>query len=422
MDDAQALREALVDTLVAGGSIRSPRVETAFRAVPRHLFVDRPPPLAYRNQVIPTRFVRGVPVSSASQPAMMAIMLEQLGLEPGQRVLEIGTGTGYNAALMAHIVGREGEVVSVEIDDGLAVEARGRLAATGCAATVITADGGYGWSARAPYDRIVLTAAAWDILPAWCEQLAPSGRLLLPLSLRAAARSVAFERAGDHLVSISVQDCDFVWLRGALAGPGQRLPLGPEDGLSIWFADGAPADVGAAYDLLAGGMRASPTTVSATVREVWSGLMLWLALDDPALCEVFAIGDRTGDDVVPYLFGVAGSFCRTAGLFEDGRFCLLSRPPDRKVPATPPPPPTPFELYLRSAGLDDRLAHRLLARIVAWDAAGRPSTRGLRIRAWPVDASPVAEPSARVLVKRWTRLMVDWPGDGPDAVADGDAA
>jgi len=419
MDDTQALREALVDTLVRDGAIQSPRVEAAFRAVPRHLFVDRPAALAYRDQVIPTRLVRGVPVSSASQPTIMAIMLEQLGLEPGQRVLEIGAGTGYNAALMASVVGRDGEVVSVEIDDDLAAEARDRLAAAGCAATVIAGDGGFGWAARAPYDRIILTAAAWDIAPAWREQLAPAGRLLLPLSLRAAERSVAFERAGDHLVSVSVRDCDFVWLRGALAGPGQRLPLGPEDGLSIWFSDGAPPDAAAAYDLLAGSTRTSPTTISATAREVWSGLMLWLALDDPSFCEVFAIGEHTATGAVPYLFGLAGSFCRTAGLFEDGRLSLLSRSPERKPPEAAPPGAPPFELYLRSAGPDDRLAHRLLARIVAWDAAGRPSTRGLRIRAWPLEASPVEEPDARVLIKRWTRLVVDWPRAAAHSVDDG---
>jgi protein-L-isoaspartate(D-aspartate) O-methyltransferase len=351
----------------------------------------------------------------------MAIMLEQLGLAPGQRVLEIGTGTGYNAALMAHVVGRDGEIVSVEIDDELAAAARVRLAAAGHAVSVITGDGGYGWPARAPYDRIVLTAAAWDVVPAWREQLAPAGRLLLPLSLRAAERSVAFERAGDHLVSVSIRDCDFVWLRGARAGPGRRLPLGPEEGLSVWFADGVPAGFEAAYDLLVGRHRASPTTIAVTAREAWSGLLLWLALEEPGLCEVFAIGPRAAAGPVPYLFGAEGKFCRTVGVFEDGRLCLLRRPPDATPPEADTPGSTPFELFLWSAGPDDRLAHRLLARIVEWDAAGRPSTRGLRIRAWPADVPDAAEPGARVLVKRWTRLVLDWP-PAPAAPAGGRGA
>jgi protein-L-isoaspartate(D-aspartate) O-methyltransferase len=417
VDDTRAYREALVDTLVRDGAIRTARVEAAFRAVPRHRFVDRSPETAYRNQVIPTRVVDGVPVSSASQPTIMAIMLEQLGLEPGQRVLEIGTGTGYNAALLAHIVGREGEVVSIEIDADLAAEARGRLAAIDSPATVLAGDGGFGWSARAPYDRIILTAAAWDLASAWREQLAPAGRLVLPLSLGAAVRSVAFERAGDHLASLSIHDCDFVWLRGALSGPGERRPLGREPGLSIWFADGAPPDADTAHDLLAPPLRTSPTTVSVTAREIWSGLMLWLALEKAVVCELFAIGPLADSGRVPYLFGVAGSFCRTVGLFEDGRLCVLSRAPERALPETPPPAATPFELHLRGAGPDDRLAHRLLGRIVAWDAAGRPSTRGARIRAWPIDAAPALDPAARELVKRWTRLAIDWPA--PDAAAAG---
>src|SRR5512146_3300442 len=110
-----------------------PRVEAAFRAVPRHLFLpDLTPEEAYRDEAIPTkRLQTGQIVSSSSQPSIMAIMLEQLALEPGQRVLEIGAGTGYNAALIAHLVGETGHVVSLDIDQDIVDAAWLHLAATG---------------------------------------------------------------------------------------------------------------------------------------------------------------------------------------------------------------------------------------------------------------------------------------------------
>src|SRR5438046_10356260 len=102
MADAATLHGALVDGLVSRRGITDPRVEAAFRAVPRHLFLPSlAPEEAYRNVAIPTKFVDGEAVSSSSQPEIMATMLEQLGLEPGHRLLELGAGTGLNAALMA---------------------------------------------------------------------------------------------------------------------------------------------------------------------------------------------------------------------------------------------------------------------------------------------------------------------------------
>src|SRR5258705_1075533 len=130
--DAGALHRALVDGPVSRRCITDPRVEAAFRAVPRHLFLSSlAPEEAYRNVAIPTKLVDGEAVSSSSQPEIMATMLEQLGLEPGHTVLEIGAGTGYNAALMAHIVGEEGAVVTVDIDQDLVDGARDHLATAG---------------------------------------------------------------------------------------------------------------------------------------------------------------------------------------------------------------------------------------------------------------------------------------------------
>ncbi|HEY9418277.1 MAG TPA: methyltransferase, FxLD system, partial [Pseudonocardia sp.] len=96
---AEELRADLVESLLAGSRIRTSAVERAFRSVPRHLFLpDTPLEQAYLDEAVATKWEDGVAVSSASQPSMMAIMLEQLELRPGHRVLEIGTGTGYNAA------------------------------------------------------------------------------------------------------------------------------------------------------------------------------------------------------------------------------------------------------------------------------------------------------------------------------------
>src|SRR3984957_20846224 len=138
------MRERLAARGLAANRIGSERVAAALRAVPRHLFLpELPPEEAYRDAAIVTkRDTDGHPISSSSQPAIMAIMLAQLGLAPGQRVLEIGAGTGYNAALMKHIVGPSGHVVSVDIEPDLVVAARDHLASAGYPdVTVGAADG-----------------------------------------------------------------------------------------------------------------------------------------------------------------------------------------------------------------------------------------------------------------------------------------
>src|SRR5262249_2794755 len=158
------LRAEMVDGLLADGRIHLRGVEQAFRSVPRHIFLpDSTCEAAYHDEAVATKWQDGVPISSASQPSMMAIMLEQLELCPRHRVLEIGAGTGYNAALMAQLVEPGGSVVAVDIDEDLTLGACAHLMAAGVdGVTLAIRDGALGYPELAPFDRIVLTVGSWD--------------------------------------------------------------------------------------------------------------------------------------------------------------------------------------------------------------------------------------------------------------------
>lgn len=157
-------------------------------------------------------------------------MLEQLGLQPGHRVLEVGAGSGYNAALMAHMVGEEGRIVTVEIEEALARRAHEHLAAARFGwVEVVRGDKGLGHPEEAPYERVILTAGAPDIAPAWREQLRSEGRLVLPLELWSGLQvCAAFEptkdSAGEHLQSVATRWCGVISLRGGVAAaePGSE--------------------------------------------------------------------------------------------------------------------------------------------------------------------------------------------------------
>lgn len=407
--DVSVLHQALVEELKGRGHIRSPRVEAAFRAIPRHLFLPGvPSDEVYRDQSIPTKRLDGRIVSSSSQPAIMAVMLEQLGLEPGHRVLEIGAATGYNAALMAHMVGDRGQVVTLDIDQDLVEGAREHLAAAGLdRVQVVCADGGEGYPNAAPYDRIILTVGAWDIAPAWRDQLNPMGRLVLPLSIRGLQLSIAFEQVDDHLESISVEPCGFIMLRGSFAGPDCDVQLGPEPGLSISADNPNLVDAGVAWRLLTSACRDWPTGVRVTTREVCLGLSFWLALRAPGFCTLNADKEMAEGRIIPDLFRFSSKFNSTIGLLGEASLCVLMRPPGQSSPADESNG-SPFELFVRNLGQDDTLAHRLIEQIAVWDAGGRRSTQGVRIRAYPQDAGYVPSPDESVVVKRWTRLALDW--------------
>lgn len=215
------LRRALVAKMQERGALADPRVAAAFAAVPRHLFLpDVAPERVYSDQAITTKEQGGVGLSSSSQPSMMAIMIQQALLEPGQRILEIGAGTGYNAAILRCLTGPTGQVTTIDVDADIVAGARAGLARAGYGdVRVILGDGGYGWAEGAPYDRIIVTVGASDLPPAWVEQLRPDGLLTVPLALGAGEFSAALRKLpGGILMSESLDPCSFVRLRGAFVG------------------------------------------------------------------------------------------------------------------------------------------------------------------------------------------------------------
>ncbi|HSV64493.1 MAG TPA: methyltransferase domain-containing protein [Mycobacteriales bacterium] len=142
--------------------------------------------------------VQQVPVSSSTQPSLMVRMLDELDLHDGHRVLEVGTGTGYNAALLAQRLG-ERNVYSVDLRPDLVAAARDRLAAAGCRPTLATRDGTLGLAEHAPYDRIIATCAVPAIPPAWVEQTRPGAIILADLQGCLYAGNIArLHRVGDH--------------------------------------------------------------------------------------------------------------------------------------------------------------------------------------------------------------------------------
>lgn len=214
---AAVLHTRLVDQLVDADHVRTAGVEAAMRAVPRHMFLPGTGlDDAYADEYVVTHRDRdGAALSSASQPSIIAMMLEQLDPQPGQQVLEIGAGTGYQAALLHELVGPGGAVTTIDIDPEVAAEARERLAAAGHPDVhVIIDDGALGHQPHAPYDRIIATTGTWDIYPAWWGQLAAGGRVVLPLRWRGQTRSIAFDHQPGRLVSRSVRLCGFIPMQG----------------------------------------------------------------------------------------------------------------------------------------------------------------------------------------------------------------
>ncbi|MGH4021057.1 MAG: methyltransferase domain-containing protein, partial [Pseudonocardiaceae bacterium] len=252
---------ALANELESQGHLTDPRWRAVIEAVPRHLFVprfydddrnlvdsadpdhyDRWLSAVYSDIPLVTQITR-VPdtdldlfTSSSSMPSLMVGMLELLSVADGHRVLEIGTGTGYNAALLSHRLGAT-NVTSIDLDPGLVSNARERLAGIGYRPHLVTGDGAAGVSERAPYDSIIATCAVPTIPSAWITQVIEGGAILADVRGEVSGALMLLRKTSPDAVTgrVLARSGTFMWLRARVDNPlrdGGRYP-------TIFDLDGA---------------------------------------------------------------------------------------------------------------------------------------------------------------------------------------
>ncbi|MBT2540919.1 methyltransferase domain-containing protein [Streptomyces sp. ISL-44] len=319
-DLRETAHAAQVRELTAAGVLEDQAWRAAFAAVPRHVFVpyfwtgrgagherlwaQDPDPEqrarwlrgVYADTPLATRLRDGQLVSSSSQPSLMAKMLRALEVRDGDNVLEIGAGTGYNAALLCHRLGDD-LVTTVDLDEEITESARTHLAEVGYHPVVVTGDGARGCPSRAPFDRILVTCTLPMVPHAWTAQCRPGARILAPLS--------------TGLIALTVRDADFaegrflhtpayfVPLRGATAAPPREPVAGVPHGLPYELVENErfqfmlvltegvlhPRE---ALDLWRGEDRPSRERFGVTV----SAEGQWAWLDDPQGPYVWPLGEN----------------------------------------------------------------------------------------------------------------------------------
>ncbi|MCO6005865.1 methyltransferase, FxLD system [Actinoallomurus purpureus] len=281
---SESLRHEMVDRLAADHAAKGltlrPEVEAAMRTVPRELYTPGLPlEEAYQNTAVITKRRGEETISSVSAPFLIAEMLGQAvdaleGLE-GRHALEIGSG-GYNASILRELVGPAGSVTTVDIDPEVTDRAATCLAAAGYNdVTVVCADAEQPIEPGRRYDLIIVTAGAWDIPPAWRDQLTDDGVLVVPLRTFGMTRSWALRRSGDRLASASHRQCGFVSVQGAGAHEMRYVDIA--DGVHLRLDEGQQIDTAAVGGLLLQPRQEAWAELNLPPRTVLSDLDLWLA-------------------------------------------------------------------------------------------------------------------------------------------------
>ncbi|MFF5536537.1 methyltransferase, FxLD system [Streptomyces cinerochromogenes] len=409
--EAGRLRQVMAETVIDGGWAPSEPVRDALRTVPRHRFAPEANLAAAYDggdrAVVTRRDETGAAISSVSAAWLQADMIETLRLKPGAIVFEAGSG-GYNAELIAHVAGPEGRVVTVDIDPWVVRRTRRFLAEAGSGrVTAIEADAAFGAPAhlvpRGGFDASVITYNCWDICPAWREQLAEGGHLVLPLEVGGYSRAVTFERRGQVLEARHFTHCGFVRDQGQQA---RTIPAGAllDGELTLRFENGSAAPTTGLEEALRGPRHEVATGITMGAGAYFGSLQLYAATTLPAFCRLHAHRD-TGVTAItkgrdaPALVGDASLAYLTHVQTRHGE-----RPEDKQ-----------WEWVVHAFGEQGpQLAEQLAATVRAWDRHVRADDNDKHadpvLTVHPAGTPDHLLPAGDVLDKEHSRLVFRWPG------------
>jgi protein-L-isoaspartate(D-aspartate) O-methyltransferase len=307
--------------------------------------------------------------------------------------------------MMSWLASPEGQVTTVDIDPDVTERARRLLDAAGYErVNVVLADADNGVAEYAPYDRIIVTVGAWDIPPAWVDQLAPSGRLVVPLRMRGLTRSLELEREGDHLVSRSAMICGFVPMQGAGANREQLVSLCGTKA-EVRFDDNWPGEQVPDLEGVLDTERAEAWTgVAIGGMESFETLQLWLAAAFPGFGKL-----RANTDQRSVLVDDDNMWFDCAAVADDSVTYLTTR---RVEPGV-----SEFGAHAFGPYATD-LADKMAEQVRMWDREQRHGP-GPSFAVWPLSTPDERLPEGLVINKRHHRITISWPTATTDATGQG---
>lgn len=402
--EAVRLRERMAESVIAKGWAPSPRVQAALHEVPRHRFVPEAPlATAYHDDlaVVTVREPSETAVSSVSAAWLQADMIEQLQLGPGMTVLEVGSG-GYNAELLAHVVGERARVVTVDLDPYVVQRTQRLCMEAGSGrVTAVLGDGGLGAPEHVPaggFDGVMITHNTSDIAPVWRDQLREGARLVVPLEMGGYTRSLTLVRRGDTLVAEHWTYCGFVRDRGAAARTVPAVQLA-DGGVTLRWEDGTPGDTAGLDEALRGPRHERPTGLVVRGAFNFETLQVYAATTLAGFCRLSA---PKGSPLVAQQ--------DAAAILADGSLAYLTY---RKVKDAPESDDRMTEFFIHAYGpAAEAVAERFAQCVRVWDREVRESGYP------PMTVHPAATPDDQlppgdVLDKPSARLVFQWPGRTP---------